>query len=39
MINVNVLGGHNFVTIVTIFGDGINDATFITIVYVLKHLN
>lgn len=39
MINVNVLGGHNYVTIVTIFGDGINDATLITIVYVLKHLN
>lgn len=39
MINGNVLGGHNFVTIVTIFGDGINDATLITIVYVLKHLN
>lgn len=39
MINGNVLEGHNFVTILTIFGDGINDATLITIVYVLKHLN
>lgn len=39
MIKGNVLGGHHFVTIVTIFGDGINDATLITIVYVLKHLN
>lgn len=39
MINVNVLGGYNFVMIVIIFGDGINDVIFIIIVYVLKYLN